>query len=146
MTGPQLLPYMIPKFELDQMAKIDMDLCHSAMRRAIENVQAKLQSAARKAFLEGKDFAIGPISYGVPDPFGISNIFEPIRYSIDIPAGAVDRDWPAPMGWKVVKRPDFTEGELERLRDQRLDWREFEWEDHCGIPDCPQCDKDPTVL
>ncbi len=142
---------MIPKYHIPielraQMEDMRVDLKFDPARQAIERVSRQLEVAARQAFLDGKDFAIGPMKFEEPDPFDPRPIFEPRVFSIEVPAGAVERGWDPPQGWRVVQRPDFTDGEIARLCDGRLDWQEDRWQDHCGIVGCEECEKEPTVL
>ena len=36
----------------------------------------------------------------------------------------------------------LSEEERDRLLQRRYDWRESEWQDHCGVVECPECDGD----
>lgn len=142
---------MIPKYHIPiefraQMEDMRVDLRFDPARQAIDRVNKQLEVAARQAFLDGRDFAIGPVSYDEPNPFDPRPIWESRKFSIEVRAGAVRRGWEPPEGWRVVRRPDLTEGEVERLRDGRLDWQEDRWQDHCGIVGCEECEKEPTVL
>ncbi len=40
----------------------------------------------------------------------------------------------------MIDLEKLTIGERERLRAGRTDWRQREWQDHCGIEGCEQCD------
>ncbi|MFB0874579.1 MULTISPECIES: hypothetical protein [unclassified Sphingobium] len=33
-----------------------------------------------------------------------------------------------------------SEGEWRRYLEGRHDWQDDEWQDHCGMADCPYCD------
>ena len=48
------------------------------------------------------------------------------------------------QGWIMTDAAQIaaglTEGEKRRLIDGRRDWREHEWQDHCGDWDCDRCE------
>lgn len=121
---------------------------HSAAAHAIAQLRQQITSDVIAAWLEGKDFAHGPPQFETEDPFSTSSIFAPRKSSVVVRGGAITAGSAdcLPAGWTVYPVADRTEGELARLRDGRHDWREGDWQDHCGIPGCEQCDKEPTVI
>jgi hypothetical protein len=92
------------------------------------------------------DFAHGPFQAGGDDPFSTKSLFDTWRIEITCKAGPVDREM-SPEGLLVAfadltyyRRPEFSESELRRFIDGRHDWRDEEWQDHCGLPGCELCE------
>lgn len=112
---------------------------------AIRGLEAKLRDAIRAAWIDGKNFAIGPLSApAVDNPFAPQSIFEPVKMTVECKAGPVDPVVTAdelPQGFTLYVRPDFTPEELRRFRDGRHDWRDSDWQDHCGLPGCELCER-----
>lgn len=123
-------------------------LVHQAAAAAIAAVNRAIERDIKAAFGAGKDFIHGPLESGFKDAFSVRPLFEPAVYEIEIKGGAVepgtyeDEDGKLiiPQGWTLYRRADLSEGELARLLAGRLDWRDADWEDCCGLPDCEQCD------
>lgn len=115
----------------------------------VQGLRAKLQAAARAAWIDGMDFVHGPAELAGDDPFSTKSLFEPWQTTLECKGGPCTRETGLVValrpGWRHYPRPDFSDMELLRFKDGRHDWRDSDWQDHCGLPGCEQCRCHETI-
>jgi hypothetical protein len=97
----------MPEIEELEAAGATMGLTiGDAAKRALEGLNQKLDAEARKAFDDGMDFAVGPLTQEHCDPFAVRDIFAPHKIEVECKAGPVSPGWSPPHGWRVYHRPE----------------------------------------
>jgi len=119
------------------------DLAKHQHELAIVQVDRMTEAWLRKAIEAGPGVNLarsGPIEDGFS-----------IKYEFQLIQPGADPELRMPC--TIFKQPDLTDGERARLLAGRSDWREDQWQDECGVPDCEHdcCAvfwgrKAPTVL
>ena len=112
---------------------------------AVRGLQEKLRASIRAAWIDGHDFTHGPFETVGTDPFSTRSLFDQWTVEITCKGGPCSRRPDGTVdvinGWAYYPRPDFSESELIRFTDGRHDWRDSDWQDHCGLPGCELCER-----
>lgn len=84
-----------------------------ATRAAVSQFREKLDAAALKVLMGGKDWAEGPIEWD--DDF-FRDPAPPIIDRLSVRCGPVEPDWQPPHGWRVIRHSDWVAAGKPGLR------------------------------